>query len=130
MIIQVVMTQFFPSNSRFHALKYVESRHHAFPFGGPQYVRTKNKVLLDVDTKLATTKSPKTVFYNLIEESGGPMCISLSEIPRNTKQIHNRKYKEKISSQLVNSSPLIEGNIEIRGKYRNSQFSFECNVTL
>ena len=25
----------FPSNSRFHALKYVESRHHAFPLGGP-----------------------------------------------------------------------------------------------
>ena len=29
------ITQLFSSNSRFHALKYVESRHHAFPFGGP-----------------------------------------------------------------------------------------------
>ena len=27
--------QFFLSNSRFHALNYVESRHHAFPFGAP-----------------------------------------------------------------------------------------------
>ena len=76
------------------------------------YVRTKNKVLLDVDTKLATTKSPQTVFYKLIEESGGPMSVPPSEIPRNTKQIYNRKYKEKMNSRLVNSSPLIKGNLE------------------
>ena len=28
----------FPFNSRFHALKYVESRHHAFLLGPPQYL--------------------------------------------------------------------------------------------
>ena len=28
------ITQLFSSNSRFHGLKYVESRHHAFPLGG------------------------------------------------------------------------------------------------
>ena len=28
------ITQIFPSNSRFHALKYVKSRHYAFPLGG------------------------------------------------------------------------------------------------
>ena len=27
--------QFLPSNSRFHALKYVQSRPHAFPLGAP-----------------------------------------------------------------------------------------------
>ena len=51
------------------------------------YVRTKNKVLLDFDTKLATTKSPQTVFYKLIEEFSGPMSVPASEILRNTKQI-------------------------------------------
>ena len=29
------ITRFFPSNSRFHALKYAESRPHAFPLGAP-----------------------------------------------------------------------------------------------
>ena len=29
------ITQLFSSNSRFHALKYVESRHHASPWEGP-----------------------------------------------------------------------------------------------
>ena len=29
------ITQLFSSDSRFHALKYVESRHHALPLGGP-----------------------------------------------------------------------------------------------
>ena len=29
------ITQSFPFNSRFHALKYVESRHHAFLMGAP-----------------------------------------------------------------------------------------------
>ena len=29
------ITQLFSPNSRFHAMKYVQSRHHAFPLGGP-----------------------------------------------------------------------------------------------
>ena len=29
------ITQFFPFNSRFNTLKYVDSRHQAFPLGGP-----------------------------------------------------------------------------------------------
>ena len=29
------ITPIFISNSRFHVLKYVQSRHHAFPLGGP-----------------------------------------------------------------------------------------------
>ena len=37
-LIYRAMTQLFSSNSRFHALKYVESRHHAFPLGGPYNV--------------------------------------------------------------------------------------------
>ena len=36
MIIHAI-TQFFPSNSRFHALKYLKSRHRAFSFGGLIY---------------------------------------------------------------------------------------------
>ena len=35
--------QLFSSNSRFHALKYVESRHHAFPLGGPFKVQSSYK---------------------------------------------------------------------------------------
>ena len=29
------ITQLFSPKSRFHAMKYVQSRHHAFPLGGP-----------------------------------------------------------------------------------------------
>ena len=35
MLIFHAITPIFTSNSRFHALKYVQSRHHAFPLGGP-----------------------------------------------------------------------------------------------
>ena len=35
MLIFHAITPIFTSNSRFHALKYVQSHHHAFPSGGP-----------------------------------------------------------------------------------------------
>ena len=36
------ITQLFRFNSCFHALEYVESRHHAFPLGGPAKYATKS----------------------------------------------------------------------------------------
>ena len=41
MLIFHAITPIFTSNSRFRALQYVQSRHHAFPLGGPDKILTK-----------------------------------------------------------------------------------------
>ena len=57
------------------------------------YIRTNPSVLARMDKLLENESSPSSVYYSVLDESGGPMLSSSpSNEPRNTKQAKNRKY--------------------------------------
>ena len=59
------------------------------------YIRTDPLVLQQIDNKLSNSKSVSAsdVFYEILEENGGPMnSISPSCEPRNIKQVRNRRH--------------------------------------
>ena len=68
------------------------------------YIRTNPKVLKRIDTVLETCDSASDVFYQVLEESGGPMhSSSPSNEPRSTEQVRNRKRAAK--RRLMSSYP-------------------------
>ena len=63
------------------------------------YIRTDPVVLQQIDNKLSNSKSASAsdVFYDVLEENGGPMnSQSPSFEPRNIKQVRNRKTHLKV----------------------------------
>ena len=57
-----------------------------------QYHRTDPTILKPQDTLLTSNKSPQEVYDLQLDESGGPMqSNSMSQKPRNLKQIRNRQ---------------------------------------
>ena len=68
------------------------------------YFRTKTSVLQLEDFLLASKKSPQEVYEIVLEESGGPLqSTSISQEPRNLKQIQNRK--NALNKTNKNNSP-------------------------
>ena len=64
------------------------------------YIRTSPRVLTDVDCLASQNVNNNEIYDTLLERSGGPYhSISLSDEPRNIKQIKNRKQQLKSSSK-------------------------------
>ena len=74
------------------------------PHGNPKsftqpYIRTSPHVLTDVDCLVSQNINSNEIYDTLLERSGGPYhSKSLSDEPRNIKQIKNRK--EQLNSTL------------------------------
>jgi len=67
------------------------------------YFRTEASVLEQEDTLLSSKRSPQEVYEIVLKEAGGPLqSSSISQEPRNLKQIQNRK--NKLNKNSRNSS--------------------------
>ena len=72
------------------------------------YIRTSPHVLTDVDCFASQNINNNEIYDTLLERSGGPYHLkSLSDEPRNIKQIKNRKQQLKSSSKNNKSDKLM-----------------------
>ena len=88
------------NNSYFYSTVSVENVITTKPHGnsksGKAFTRTKPGVLENIEGKVKGSAPPSQVYDEVFEEAGGLLNVcSLSDVPRNRKQVENAKYRGK-----------------------------------